>query len=126
MKKIIALSLVSIVSLFLVGCKKEKEEFSLVGKTYAGFSHNAITFDVYKSWRFISDTEIEETSRNNAPDGHIIGNPRLGTYILNYPKLIVKVNNSNDIERTYECEFINETCFRASLFQDEITEFTQQ
>lgn len=128
MKKIIALSLVSIVSLFLVGCKKDNkpEEFSLVGKTYAGFSHSAFTYDVYCSWRFISETEVEETSRNNAPDGPIVGNARIGTYTLNYPRLIVKVDDPNNIERTYECEFINETCFRTSLFENKITEFKLQ
>lgn len=107
-----------LVALFVFsGCSKDDEpEFSLVGKTYAAFSYSAYDifgekYDVYKVWRFISDTEVEQSSRENSPTGDFIGDIVTGTYTLNYPNLKVQIlegvsNNS------YECEFINENTFR--------------
>lgn len=103
--------LISLVFMFFTGCKKEQEEFSLVGKTYAAFFIADTDGDWYKVWRFISDTEIEEVTKENDPvSGGIIGEPEPGTYNLEYPRLFV-----NDKYLQYECDFIDETCFRTKF-----------
>ena len=137
MKKIILLISISIVSLFVfTGCSKEKEEFSLVGTTWAAYHYhyNGIppfdSYDVYRVWRFISDTEIEETSRTNGPTGGLIGKPVVGTYLLKYPKLTVTITETTLLDEVeinvYECEFIDKQTFRTVYWKDDLIEFNLQ
>lgn len=112
MKKLIIL-VCAIAAVILSGCKKDEkqEEFSLTGKTYAISSPR---FGTYDSWKFISDTELEVTFRDDNPQGSIRGEIEYGTYTLDYPNMTVKVKESNTL-MTYECEFISETCFRTTM-----------
>ena len=129
MKKIIILSLISVFSLLTItGCKKENkpEEFTLIGKTFAAFNYHFLDEDVYTVWRFVSETEVERTSRRNSPQGGLIGNIYYGTYILDYPNLNVSIPQLAE----YKCEFISETCFRTQWYNTsgkiEIHEFHLQ
>ncbi|MCM1502292.1 MAG: hypothetical protein NC115_06450 [Bacteroidales bacterium] len=133
MKKFITLTLIAVATLLLAGCKKEKKEFSLVGKTFAAYGGRSTSFlggvpyDTYEVWRFISDTEIETSTKKNSPQGSLIGDPVMGTYVLNYPQIIVKINNK--YEDTYYCEFIDYKTFRAideTTFVTITLEFHQQ
>ncbi|MCM1176700.1 MAG: hypothetical protein NC335_02970 [Bacteroides sp.] len=115
MKKFITLTLIAITTLLLAGCKKEKEEFSLVGKTFIcpRASH-------YVIWKFISETEMERSLRTGSPEGPFLRKPKSGSYSLNYPYLIVTVDGI-----TYNCDFIDETSFRTHDDYDILMEFHQ-
>ncbi|MCM1176703.1 MAG: hypothetical protein NC308_02945 [Clostridium sp.] len=119
MKKFITLTLIAVATLLLAGCNKEKKEFSLVGKTFASFDYSLTIFgeksDVYIVWRFVSETEVEESSRENSPQGAIIGKLDYGTYTLDYPHLNISINNGIS-KNEYECAFISETCFRTQWY----------
>ena len=117
MKKVLFLLPLLTVLLVFSGCSDDGEpEFSLVGKTYAAFNYSAYDlfgekYDVYKVWRFISDTEVEQSARENSPTGDFIGDIETGTYILDYPNLEVKILDGIS-NNSYECEFIDENTFR--------------
>ncbi|MCM1176698.1 MAG: hypothetical protein NC308_09680 [Clostridium sp.] len=120
MKKFITLTLIAIIIMLLAGCKKEKEEFSLVGKTFAAFNYSMTLWgeksDVYKIWRFVSETEVEESGRENSPQGAIIGKLYYGTYTLDYPHLNALINTGATSKTEFQCEFISETCFRTQWY----------
>lgn len=105
--------------LIFISCSKEDDEpsFSLKGKTYAAFYYSAYDifgeqYNVYKVWRFISDTEVEQSSRENSPTGGFIGDVEKGIYTLNYPKLNVQILDGISNNK-YECDFLDENTFRS-------------
>ena len=134
MKKFLSsLLLLSAMLLTVVSCDKDDEPFSLKGKTYAAPTFTITIIDesyiAYKTWRFISDTEVEETSRKNSSTGNITGNPKKGTYTLDYPKLTVRIQETEDDLKTYECEFIDKDTFRYYWYlmnEQQIFEFKKQ
>lgn len=128
-------SLLVFVLLVFGGCSKEEKEepkFSLKGKIYAGYAYSGGGFsvggiyfenyDAYSVIRFISDNEVEETTRKNSPQGAIIGDIDKGTYILSYPLLTIKLE---DRENAIEYTFIDENTFRIDV-GGKIREFTKQ
>lgn len=135
MKRLLfALSILTVVFTFC-GCSDDGEQdFSLVGETYAAFDYSSYDifgdrYDVYKVWRFISETEVEETSRENSPIGDIIGDVEKGTYLVDYPNMKVRILDGVS-NNSYECEFIDENTFRCYWYNiagdKEPHEFTKQ
>lgn len=121
--------------LVLTSCSKDDDEsFSLKGKTYATLNYSAHDifgepYTVYKVWRFISDTEVEQSSRENSPTGKFIGDVEKGTYTLNYPKLNVQILDGVSNNK-YECDFLDENTFRSYWYSiggsKEPHDFTKQ
>ena len=117
MKKFLSsLLLLSAMLLTVVSCDKDDEPFSLKGKTYAAvgdFIDEALTGakPTYRVWRFISDTEVEETIRAYSPTGKVFGGLYFGTYTLD-SILTVQIQLAEDYTKIYECEFIDEDTFR--------------
>ena len=134
MKKFLSsLLLLSVALLTVVSCDKDDELHSLKGKIFAAPTYTATIFDdtytVYKTWRFISDTEVEETSRKNSSTGKMLGDPSKGTYILDYPSLTVQIQSFEFRTDTYECYFIDKNTFRTSWLvagDSKLFEFTKQ
>lgn len=118
MKKFLSsLLLLSAMLLTVVSCDKDDEPFSLKGKTYAAVGdwlEETLTGaePAYRVWRFISDTEVEETIRAYSPTGKVSGGLDFGTYTLDYPILTVQIQLAEDYTKIYECEFIDEDTFR--------------
>lgn len=118
MKKFLSsLLLLSAMLLTVVSCDKDDEPFSLKGKTYAAvgdFIDEALTEakPTYKVWRFISDTEVEETIRAYSPTGKVFGGLAFGTYTLDYPILTVQIQLAENYPEICECEFIDKDTFR--------------
>lgn len=134
MKNIIKLGVIAIVfAVFsFTSCSKdEKDEFSLVGKTYAAFSYHSNAYkgtylqsdgyDVYKVYRFISDKEVESSSRKNSPTGGIIGDIDKYPYTLNYPTIKIELGTF-----TAEGTFLDENTFRVTWANGDINEFIKQ
>lgn len=110
--------------LFSTSCKKDdndsEEKFSLKGKTYATYAYKGggqvilnyeiPTYDAYRVFRFISDNEFEDCSRENSPiGGKLIGDIDTATYELDYPNIKFIFKNSN---KDMEGSFIDENTFR--------------
>jgi hypothetical protein len=132
MKKILSMLFLASVVLF-AGCSKDGEpEFSLKGKIYAAYAYNGggytvggiyfEPYDAYSVFRFISDNEVERTTRKNNPKGGIIGELEKGTYVLNYPNLII---NIEDRDKPYDCAFVDENTFRTGAGYD-VLEYIKQ
>lgn len=93
--------------------------FNLEGKTYAAYAYDAgginiggiyiQPYKVYWVYRFLPDNKVERTARNNEVNGKIIGEIDNGTYILDYPNMKIKLDDSDNYT---ECVFINENAFR--------------
>lgn len=134
MKKLLFLLAITL-PLVLTSCSKDDDEsFSLKGKTYATLDYSAYDifgepYTVYKVWRFISDTEVEQSSRENSPTGKFIGDVTKGKYTLNYPKLSVQILDGVSNNK-YECDFLDENTFRSYWYNiggnKEPHDFTKQ
>jgi hypothetical protein len=116
MKKLLFLLAIALPLVFTSCSKDDDESFSLKGKTYATANYSATifgeTYTAYKVWRFISDTEVEQSTRKNSPTGTFIGDVEKGTYTLNYPKLNVQILDGVSNNK-YECDFLDENTFRS-------------
>lgn len=132
MKKIVLLSVVILTSL-LSSCSKDdnnEDSISLVGKSYAAYAYHDGGFylggvyidpyDVYWVYRFVSDTEVEYSSRENSPNGKIIGTLKTCTYNLNYPDMTIYEDGHST-----NATFINENTFRTGS-DSNILEYTKQ
>ena len=110
--------LVALITVLLfAGCSKDDEaekQASLVGKYYSGFAYSntlfGTTYDVYGSYRFIDEHNVERTANENNPYGSIIGDLDKYTYEYNYPEIIFR--DSEGKER--KGQFISEDVFRIS------------
>ncbi len=116
MKKIIFLFGL-ILSLVLVSCSEDDNRlYTLKGKTFAAFYYigtgaGGIHYNVYNVWKFISDSEVEWTTRGGSPTGDLEGVPSMGTYTLNYPDLEVQFITETSSVR-FTCNVINGTILR--------------
>ena len=117
MKKILFLLAILPMFIFISCSSDDDKSFSLTGKTYATLDHTTHDifgepYTVYKVWRFVSDTEVEQSSRKNSPTGKFIGDVEKGTYTLDYPKLNVQIIDGVSNNK-YECDFLDENTFRS-------------
>jgi hypothetical protein len=118
MKKYVLLSMGILALLF--SCTKSDDSvdtISLAGKSYAAYAYQGggffignmyiDSYDVYWVYRFVSDTEVEYSSREKSPSGKMIGEPEKCTYQLDYPNLTIYDGTS-----TVKATFVNEDAFR--------------
>ena len=115
--KVMGLLLCFAASAILVSCTKEgKEDFTLVGKTYAATSYvdhptgGGQPYTIYYVIRFTSESTTEHASRKNGVHGSLIGYIVNGTYTLNYPNIHIEYEDAG--HRVIDGVFIDETCFR--------------
>ncbi len=120
---------ISAILLGVVSCKKEEEKekpFSLVGKSYSAYAYrgggffNDDYYDVYRVYRFVSETEVEKTARKSNPKGGIIGDIDNYTYTLDYPTITIKYDNG--VKR--EGKFIDKKNFRFEYKDGSVDEYT--
>lgn len=113
-------------TLGMVSCTpEEKEEISLVGKTYAAtkyFGSGGTVFDGYTAYyviRFTSSNTIECSDRENGIHGELLGYGKIvnGTYTLNYPNIHLEYDDPMfyNVASSHHSEdgvFVDESCFR--------------
>ena len=105
--------------------KEEEKPFSVVGERYAGFNYVSPLGDkkdVFRVYRFVDETNLEQVAREGSPQGEII-TIKTGTYLLNYPHIFIDIDNG---EYKYEGTFIDEKTFRIQYGNGAIKEFIKQ
>lgn len=126
MTKMIGMVLCLTATLGMVSCTpEEKEEFSLVGKTYAAtkyYGSYGTVFDAYTAYyviRFTSSNTIECSDRENGIHGELLGSGKIvnGTYTLNYPNIHLEYDDPMfyNVASSHHSEdgvFVDESCFR--------------
>jgi hypothetical protein len=117
MKKL--LFLVTVASVFFIGCQKEEEtkKDSLVGGYYSGFAYTGggfyfmgvwiDSYDVFWSYRFIDEKNAERTANEKNPYGKIISTEQY-TYTYNYPNITLIDSKGDKRDGT----FIEKNVFR--------------
>ncbi|MBP5677853.1 MAG: hypothetical protein J6W88_05090 [Bacteroidales bacterium] len=121
--KMIGVVLYLIATLGMVSCTpEEKEEFSLVGKTYAAtkyYGSYGTVFDAYTAYyviRFTSSNTIECSDRKNGIHGELLGSGKIvnGTYTLNYPNIHLEYDDPmlSSNHHSEDGVFVDESCFR--------------
>ena len=124
MKKTTKVLLCLIATLGMVSCTpEEKDEFSLVGKTYAAtkyYGSYGTVFDSYTAYyviRFTSSSTIECSDRKNGIHGELLGSRGKivnGTYTLNYPNIHLEYDDPmfSSNHHSKDGVFVDESCFR--------------
>ncbi|MCR5037180.1 MAG: hypothetical protein K6A73_07660 [Bacteroidales bacterium] len=116
----------AMIMLLFSGCKKseDKQNFSLVGKTYAAtqyFGSYGSIVDPYTAYyviRFTSNSTIECSDRENGIHGPLLGTGRIvtGSYSLSYPNIHLEYDDPtlSTVHHSINAVFIDESCFRDS------------
>lgn len=107
---------------------KQKEEFSLVGKTFASVHYFDAwgPYDSYAGYdviRFVSSSTIECSYRENGIHGPLLAESQIvnGTYTLAYPNMHLEYDDPvfPSIHNSIDVVFIGEDCFRISSTGEE-------